>query len=885
MVRLAAFIYDMKLSILDYNDLSSSTNWRAVLRNVIRVAGIENTQYLLYVVPGSEDCEEFLKVLTTLVAHGMDPLLLEGNEVKILEKKSPTKADNEYGLDVVTRNILRNLHLVFAMDLTIPEVSNIAFNFPYLMSKFVINHISPYEQCDYEEIADTYLEDHLEDMDIEMKDDLPEVLSKIYLKSSTIIKEVTGIDILKTSSFCDFLKEFHCLSKKHLEVRKNLQNSYNKIFENNEQVDNIIEKLYEESSDIKSRLTGNQKVQDDMQMKKMQIKRDLEDVQKKLSDEEKKATDEKIQINQIDTSLQNELEMLWDPIEKSKQYLKELSSDDVDELFSVLESGNFRSVFLDAVKLLFISPDEQFTEKCFGFVINSMLNANPDSVSDNQIFPFIDYLAKNKPRADIISKVEDLYVAESIKLWCVSMEAFGKAKKSGNQKRQKGEQLKKRYNTRLETISEIKVQVDKYELAMESVDESIFQITSEMEADTKSIDEIESKIEKAEKIRRILTSDQDTFKEAHAKFDDDNKEIIGNAIIAAGFLVFYSPFTSTKRRELRKEWEEILREANIEFTENLNHIDFVEGDNTLSKLYSLQFPQTQLVYENFLILSRKSDLVVCIDPDDQAIPVISLSSMETGTIVTHMNDTYLRKNLIQSIGRGESITIRNADNGFEALLSPFLRKFIQRESESVYLKVFGSLCQYNPEFSMCILISDYKFLSITSKLKIVNFHFEQEDLDTMFLHVIASKKLGNNYHQRNDILLTINNINDDLEKEKTKIMDSLSLQVQQLLSEATLFDDVNSTREKIDAMEDNKQTSLSTLDAIDSSIESFTKLSKFCSSLFISISHLQKLKPIYNVALESYLKLLDFKEDEDGEDQGSDNESVASTVKSYGSFR
>ena len=92
--------------------------------------------------------------------------------------------------------------------------------------------------------------------------------------------------------------------------------------------------------------------------------------------------------------------------------------------------------------------------------------------------------------------------------------------------------------------------------------------------------------------------------------------------------------------------------------------------------------------------------------------------METGTIVTHMNDSFLRKNLIQSIGRGESITIRNADHGYEALLSPFLRKFIQRESETVYIKVFGSLCQYNPDFSMCILLSDYKFLSMTSKLKI-----------------------------------------------------------------------------------------------------------------------------------------------------------------------
>ena len=885
MARLSAFIYNMKISILDNNDLNSSQSWKSVLRNVIRVAGIENCQYLLYIVPGTENCETFLKVLTTLVAHGLDPMLLEGNEVKILEKKNPKTSNDDKGLDRISKNILKNLHLVFAMDLEKPEVQELVQKFPFLMSKFVINHITQYNQSDFEEIAEIYLEENLENLDYDKKEDLPGVLSNVYLRAKDMILENTGVDVLKTSSFCNFLKEFHFLAKKHLEVRKNLQDSYNKIFENHKLVEEIIEKLYEESSDIKTRLAGNQKVQDDMQMKKMQIKRDLEDVQKKLSDEEKKATDEKIQISQIDSSLQSELEILWDPIEKSKQYLKELSSDDVDELFSVLESGTFRSVFLDAAKLLYIPPEEQFTEKCFGFVINSMLNASPDSITDNQMFPFIDFLAKNKPRADIISKVEDLYVAESIKLWCVSMEAFGKAKKSGNQKRQKGEQLKKRYHTRLETIGEIKVQVEKFDQAMESVEESISLIAAEMEADTRSIDEIEGKIEKAEKIRRILSCDQDSFRDAHSKFAEDNEKIIGNSLLSAGFLVFYAPFTSCKRRELRKAWEDILMEAEMQFTNNLNHIDFVEGENTLNKLYSLQFPQTQLIYENFLILSRKTDLVICIDPDDQSIPVISLSSMETGTIVTHMNDNYLRKNLIQSIGRGESITIRNADHGYEALLSPFLRKFIQKESESVYLKVFGSLCQYNPEFSICILLSDYQFLTTTSKIKVVNFKFEREDLDTMFLHVIAAKKLGNSYNQRSEVLSSVNIINDDLEKEKTKIMDCLSLQVQQLLSETTLFDDVNLTREKIDVMEENKQTSLSTLDAIDSNIDTFSRLSKFCSSIFIAISKMQKMQPIYSVGLETFLKQLDFKEDEEGEDQGSDNESVVSSIKSYGTFK
>lgn len=885
MARLAAFIYDMKISILDNNDLSEKKSWKAVLRNVLKVAGIEDSPYLLYIVPGSEDCDQFLKTLTTLVAHGMDPMLLEGNEVNILEKNHPKNGSNSSGLDSISKNILNNLHVVMAMDINSPNVQDIALKFPFLMSRFVINHITTYDDQDFEEIARISLEEKLTSLTCAKKEELPEVLSKIYTKAKNLILDQTKVDVLKTSSFCAFLKEFNSLTRKHLEVRKNLQDSYNKIFENNKQVDEIIEKLYEESSDIKTKLAGNQKVQDDMLMKKMQIKRDLEDVQKKLSDEEKKATDEKIQINQIDTSLQSELELLWDPIEKSKQFLKELSSDDVDELYSALESGTFRSVFLDGAKLLYIPPEEQFTEKCFGFLINSMLNATPDSLSDNQIFPFIDFLAKNKPRADVISKVEDLYVAESIKLWCVSMEAFGKAKKSGNQKRQKGEQFKKRYQTRLEAISEIKIQVEKFEMAMDSVEESISQISAEMEADTKSIDDIESKIEKAEKIRRILSCDQDTFREAHSKFDEDNEKLIGNSILSAGFLVFYAPFTSVKRKELRREWENMLIENEIRFSEDLNHIDFVEGENTLSKLYSLQFPQTQLIYENFLILSRKSDLVVCIDPDDQSVPVISLSSMETGTIVTHMNDNYLRKNLIQSIGRGESITIRNADHGYEALLSPFLRKFIKKETETVYLKVFGSLCQYNPEFSMCILLSDFKFLTVTSKLKIVNFKFEREDLDTMFLHIIAAKKLGNSYNQRSDVLSTINNINDDLEKEKTKIMDSLSLQVQQLLSEATLFEDVNMTREKIDAMEENKQTSIATLDAIDSNIESFLKLSKFCSSLFKAISQLRKLKPIYNLALETFLKQLDFKEDEDGDDDGSDNESIASSIKSYGLFK
>ena len=83
-------------------------------------------------------------MLTTLVAHGLDPMLLEGKEIKIIEKKNASNNKADEGLDRISKNLFKNLHLVFAMDLTNPEVNGIPHQFPYLMSKFVTNHIQPY---------------------------------------------------------------------------------------------------------------------------------------------------------------------------------------------------------------------------------------------------------------------------------------------------------------------------------------------------------------------------------------------------------------------------------------------------------------------------------------------------------------------------------------------------------------------------------------------------------------------------------------------------------------------------------------------------------------------------------------------------------------------
>ena len=90
------------------------------------------------------------------------------------------------------------------------------------------------------------------------------------------------MNIITSSSFCDFLSAFNSLVRKKLDARNVLQNNIEKIFENHRQIDDIIAKLYEKSAEVKARSNSNQKIYDDFLMQQMQAKRDYEDIEEQI---------------------------------------------------------------------------------------------------------------------------------------------------------------------------------------------------------------------------------------------------------------------------------------------------------------------------------------------------------------------------------------------------------------------------------------------------------------------------------------------------------------------------------------------------------------------------------------------------------------------------
>jgi dynein heavy chain len=861
--RLAAYIYKMEIFMLSEIDILENEIWIKTLRSIIRTAGIENKKTLLFTALGSQNCENFLQMMSNILIHGLDPMLFEQEEIIAIERKKTDFEKIAY-IDI-SQNVIKNIHVVFSMDLNDPLTTEYFSKFKCLISKFVINHIKPYSVEDLEEMAMIYLEQNAEQ---EIKKELP-ILTCLFAKIYTYSKQFNlyhnGTDIIKPTSFYLFLEEFTLLLKLKLEERKQMQEKLAQIFKNYENAKKVIDDLYLKSAESKSRLSITQKAYDELLILQMQLKRDHEDIQRKLIDEQKKAADEKASFSQIEYSLKSEMEDLWYPVEKCKLQLKELTAEDEDLILEDINKGRLKSPFLNAAAILF-SSDQELTEQTYQQVMNGMINITSDRFNESRLLNFVEFLAKNKPKQEFVNMVEKTYIHESIKQWCLAVEAFGKGKKSSNQKKQKCDQLRKRYESRQDVMIQVKGQVIALESDLESLEENLAKEIKNMEKDSKEIEKIEQKIEKAEKVRRILGQDLPSYQAAFERYISDKQKIIGHSILGSAVLGYFSSLSSEQRKELIMKWKEFLNQEKIIFDDSFDHKIFLVGPNIINTYKKLQSAQTEHMLENYLILQSKNinNIIICIDPEDQATSVLSVSEESTGTLVSHINDQYLKKNLIQSLARGETLIVRNAEQNYEYLYLPFVRKFFKKENETIYITFSGSLCHYNANFKLRILIPSFKHIQLTSKMLVMNFKYEITDLQMFFFNIISTKKLSPISQQKRDMLSIISEASAAKERSEIEILNCLSLPLDTLLEDKPL-QEVNKNRENVQQITEKNELYDQYLKTAEKNLEVSMPLSCFCALVYTEMTRLEMINSVYSISLAKFVEMLNLK-DEDSDD-------------------
>ncbi|TPP55936.1 Dynein axonemal heavy chain 5 [Fasciola gigantica] len=114
-----------------------------------------------------------------------------------------------------------------------------------------------------------------------------------------------------------------------------------------------------------------------------------------------------------------------------------------------------------------------------------------------------------------------------------------------------------------------------------------------------------------------LAGERSRWTEASQQFSEQINRLVGDVLLATGFLSYTGPFNQDFRNLLSRLWRKELEQNNIPLSEDLNYITMLVDNATLSEWSVQGLPTDELSIQNGLIVTRATRYPLLIDPQGQ----------------------------------------------------------------------------------------------------------------------------------------------------------------------------------------------------------------------------------------------------------------------------
>lgn len=173
-----------------------------------------------------------------------------------------------------------------------------------------------------------------------------------------------------------------------------------------------------------------------------------------------------------------------------------------------------------------------------------------------------------------------------------------------------------------------------------------------------------------------LFSDSDKWEEELKYMRDDSECIIGNCLLSAGFLIYCGPFTAELRNKmLYNDWMKSIIEKNIPVSKSFRVENYLTDGIQKSGWNFQDLSHDDFSIQNGILTMFSSELVICIDPHEQALNLIKEIEKNPLKIISFYDQRYMEQ-FESAVKDGFSVIFQNFDY-FHYILNDILAKIIQ----------------------------------------------------------------------------------------------------------------------------------------------------------------------------------------------------------------
>ncbi|RLN48678.1 hypothetical protein BBJ28_00009539 [Nothophytophthora sp. Chile5] len=412
-----------------------------------------------------------------------------------------------------------------------------------------------------------------------------------------------------------------------------------------------------------------------------------------------------------------------------------------------------------------------------------------------------------------------------------------------------------------ERYEQAKATIDALEIRIESFKHEYAALISEAQLITNDMAQVTKKVERSVALLKSLLQESERWEAGSNDFDTQMKTLVGDTLLSSAFLTYIGFLDFQQRKILVQDWRDILEQMEISTKPQLSFVDYLSRPNEQLEWQMSDLPSDELCYENAIILQRFHRFPLIVDPSGQANNfIMKYYSLKTNAKIaqTSFLDSSFMKVLASAIRFGTALLVHEVEN-IDPILNPVLNRELYKTGGRVLIRLAGEEIDYSPDFRLFLITRDpsCRFSpDICSRVTFVNFTVTPSSLESQGLSILLKSEQPEAEEKRNNLL----KLQGEYQAKLRELEDSLLRQINNV--QGNILDDdrvINALESmKAEAAQISQQVAetQSTMEIVEAATSRYRPLAKASSRLFFALENLSSVHFLYQYSLGFFLSLL-----------------------------
>ncbi|CAA9986414.1 dynein heavy chain, putative [Plasmodium knowlesi strain H] len=867
-------------------------SFEADLRNVMKRSGIKEEKITFIFDESNVLGPAFLERMNALLASGEVPGLFEGDNYTTLINECKAAYGSNVGLDEsdifkkFTKQVQKNLHIVFTMNPANPDFANRQATSPALFNRCVIDWFGDWPYSALLQVASEFIYNldlpdknfHMDSVEegpikgkIQYKDNKSYYLSRAIVEIHNSVVRINGVLLKKGSKynymtprdFLDFIKHFlKIIEEKKEEVsdqKKHLNLGLSKLKDTEVQVAELRNSLA-----INKKTLAEKDTEAEEKMKLMiEQQAETEDKKKKAEILAKKLDEQFIIIEQRKEIVRKELSEVEPKFREAEEAVKNIPKKNFDELRAMANPPILVRNAVEAVAILIMNEgdksvtweDARKIMKGQDF-INKVLYLDKKMVKPQTSGQIKKRLSHSDWDVDRINKASR--AAGPLAKWVESVITFLNILETVQPLENEIEKLQEetriaedQYNEQKDIISELEKKLVQYK-------NDYAQLISQVQSIKQEMENVENKIKRSINLIENLKSEKERWSETFINLEAASETFVGDCLIAAAFCAYIGFFEHYERQKLKKTWGEIIKMHHIKHRHDLSFIEFLSNPSERLQWIANELPSDELSIENAIIIKSYIRYPMIIDPSDQASTFLLNQYREKKIVKTSFSDKNFIKNLESALRFGSTLLVYDVEK-VDAILNSVLNQETHKQGGRLLITIGDSEIDYSPAFNLFLTSRDAHFQftpDLCSRVTFVNFTLTPSSLQNQCLNMILKNERPDIDKKRCDLL----KLQGEYKVKIRELEESLLLELSNVKGNILDDDNVISTMEKlkVQAAEASREVNIAeeVMVEIENVSNQYLFLAQGSARIYFILQHLGSINFLYQYDLNFFFNLM-----------------------------